>query len=171
MEMNRYNFLLNWKTLFMKYTILWLVLGVTILTGCRQPVEPEFKTIANLKFIKLQQQQIALEVEAIFYNPNKNGLTLLGTDLLVDIEGTKAKVIQINKVKVKGKQEFSVPLRVELSMDDINNILIPKALELLGGSKLKMHFKGNIEMKVMGAKFNISIDHRHKFSLDSKLFN
>ena len=155
----------------MKSTILWLALGVIILAGCQKPVEPEFKTISDLKFIKLQQGQIALEGEAIFYNPNKNGLTLLGTDLLVDIEGTEAKVIQKSKVKVKGQQEFSVPLRVELSLDDINNILIPKALELLGGSKLKMHFKGNIEMKVMGAKFNIPIDHRHKFSLDSKLFN
>jgi len=66
----------------MKDTMLWLVLVVLVLTGCRQPVEPEFKTIANLKFSKLQQGQIALEGEAILYNPNKNGVTLLSTDLM-----------------------------------------------------------------------------------------
>ncbi|MCZ6520589.1 MAG: hypothetical protein O6848_03765 [Bacteroidetes bacterium] len=169
--MKWYNSFLNRKTLFMKDTMLWFVLVVLVLTGCRQPVEPEFKTIANLKFSRLQQGQIALEGEAILYNPNKNGVTLLSTDLMVDIEGTQAKVIQQKKVKIKGQQEFSVPLRVELSLDDINNILIPMALDLLAGSKIKMHFKGNIEMKVMGAKFNVPIDHRHKLSLDSKLFN
>ena len=82
-----------------------------------------------------------------------------------------ATLNQQQKVKVKGQSEFAIPLRVEFTLSDLREVILPKAFDLLQGKKLKLHFLGNIKMKAMGAKFNIPIDHHKKIGLDAGLLN
>lgn len=96
-----------------------LFFGV-FLTSCREPKDLEFREFRNLSVDNIGFSAANLNVDVIFYNPNNFSLELKRTDLDIFVDSTYlGHSAQELQVKVPNRQEFSIPLKVELDMKNL----------------------------------------------------
>lgn len=127
----------------------------------REP--PEFLRIEKLN-TRLNGQTLNLNGDAVFYNPNKRGMTLKKVDIAVR---TGDRLIgQINKslqLKISRKSEFTVPLDATINIGDIG--VLNGILSILGGKEIEVNYSGEINVSVYGVSRKLFIDHTEKLQL------
>lgn len=97
----------------------WLLCFV-LLTSCRSPKDLEFREFKNLALENVGFAGATLKVDVVYYNPNNFGLELNRTDLDIFVDSTfLGHSTQDLQVKVPRREQFTVPLKVELDMKNL----------------------------------------------------
>ncbi len=152
----------------MKY-ILYLLYLVLFISGCNKPKAPEFKYIEDIEIETLDGGKVNLKGTAVFYNPNKMKLTLLNGEIAVSIDGNYISTIQQDyNIELDPKSDFSVPLEVPISLNEMKTSLFSSALGILTGNKLRIGYKGDIRFKAYGIPVKVPIDDEQE--VDIKLW-
>ena len=100
-----------------------------------------------------------LKAQAVFYNPNSMRMKLRRINVDVFVDGKKAAEIdQSLKTVIPARGEFTVPLEVNLAMEDIG--LLDTLLGMLGGSKLNVHYKGALKLNYHGMPLRVPVDYK-----------
>jgi LEA14-like dessication related protein len=124
----------------------------------------ELKDVQNLAVGPGPNGLPVLSGDAIFFNPNKSRMKLKAIKVDVFVDDKKAAVADHEiDVLVKGKSEFTVPLKVELQMKDF--ALTDALKSLLGGKTYKIHYVGSLRVNVNGFPARVPIDHTEDFKL------
>lgn len=93
---------------------------VAFMTSCRSPKDLEFRGFTNLSVENIGFTGAILHVDVLYYNPNNFGLELNRTDLDIFIDSTfLGHSSQDLQVRVPRRQEFSIPLKVDLDMRNL----------------------------------------------------
>lgn len=134
------------------------------LSGCLPRQDIELKDIRNLELVVGEQGEPVLQGDALFHNPNRSRMKLksIKVDVYVD-EKKSAFVDHELDILVRGKEDFTVPLKVQLEMKDIG--LLDAIKSIFGGKKYQLHYVGTLRVNVNGIPFRVPIDHREEFTL------
>jgi LEA14-like dessication related protein len=140
--------------------ILLFVLIVVAVQACA-PKEPVVLREVHIRSVDLGKdgKGPVLKADAILYNPNKGSLRLKEIDLDILLnEKPAARIDQKLNAQIKGQSEFTVPLEVQLSLNDSG--LLDTILSLFGGKKYDIRFTGKIKVSVGGFPVKIPVDHK-----------
>ena len=100
-------------------TGVWLLCFV-LLTSCRSPKDLEFREFKNVALENVGFAGATLKVDVVYYNPNNFGLELNRTDLDIFVDSTfLGHSTQDLQVKVPRREQFTVPLKVEIDMKNL----------------------------------------------------
>ncbi len=105
-----------------------------------------------------------LKAEAIFYNPNSSRMRLKRIDIDVLVDGKKAaRIDQHLSALIKAKDEFSVPLEIQLNLKEVG--LLDTILSLFGGKKYDIEFVGSIKVIVNGFPVRFPLNYKEQVKL------
>lgn len=135
-------------------TIFTLVLFVC---SCTSPSEPEFKELANVRFVSVslsKPMSVILQADAIMHNPNALGAKVTEMDFDVYINDRLAThVKQDVEAAMPARSDFTLPFECSIPLKEvlgdlkISEILTLRTLRY----KLDGHLKiglGNVEIKL-----------------------
>ena len=144
----------------MKYLFLILLsIGSLYMTGCERPQEaPVFKRMGNIEVTKITGSEAYLNANAYFYNPNNVKMKLTKIDVDVEVEGNKiGSINQSVKTLIPAMSEFKVPLDATFDMKQVG--FLKSVFSILGGKKLKVHYKGFIRVNFHGIPVKVPVDY------------
>ena len=143
-----------------------LLLFFLIILGafsCKQPdKEPEFKHVQNIQVKKFTGEEVLLNAEAVFYNPNDMRMKLRGVDVDLYVEGKKVgNIEQDTNMPVLPMSEFTVPFDATFNLKEVGamNTLLNV---MLGGKKLMVRYDGFIKVTVNGLPFRVKVDYENE---------
>ncbi len=150
----------------MRKGLYFLILVLVGLSSCNKPESPQFKYLENV-VVELESLSTAnLHAEAILFNPNKNTITIKGVDIDVLIDEKTIAVLEKDyDIKVKGNDDFVVPLDVKIRLKDLNLNAIGSALGLIGDKGQEIRYLGKIKVKAYGVPFSVKIDYKDNINL------
>lgn len=136
------------------------VLLLLLLNACEQPSEaPVFKRIDNVKVTKVTGSEAYLNANAYFYNPNDVKMKLKKVEVDVTVDGHSIGTINHKlSTKIPAKAEFKVPLDATFDMKQVG--FFKSVFSILGGKKLKVHYKGFIRVKIYGFPVKVPVDYK-----------
>ncbi|ELR71044.1 hypothetical protein C900_03174 [Fulvivirga imtechensis AK7] len=138
---------------------------VIVLTGCTRPEEaPVLKRVTNVEVTKVTGKEALLNADAIFFNPNRVSMKLRKVEVDVELEGKKIGQIEHSmKTKIPANAEFTVPLDATFNMKEVG--LLKSVLSMLGGKKMKVHYRGFIKVTVHGLPIKVPVDYEDEVRL------
>ena len=150
----------------MKKGLVFFFLMAVGLSSCNKPESPQFKHLENIS-VELESLSSAnLHAEAVLYNPNKNTITIKGADIEILVDNKVVAVLDKDyDIKVKGNEDFTIPLDVQIKLKDLNLNAIGSALGLLGGSGQEVHYVGKIRVKAYGVPFSVRVDYKENINI------
>lgn len=150
----------------MKRGLFFIFLAGWGLSSCNKPESPQFKYLENV-VVELESLSSAnLHAEAILYNPNKNTITIKGA--IIDIMMDDKIIAVLDKeydIKVKGNEDFMVPLDVKIRLKDLNLNAIGAAFGLIGENGQEIRYLGKIKVKAYGVPFSVKVDYKDNINL------
>jgi LEA14-like dessication related protein len=128
------------------------------------PKTPQFVDIKMKSLPNFTQDQITIDGEAQFMNPNNFGITLQGHDIEVSIKGIQiGELTQKEEQKIAANTAFAVPVKLSFKKSDVfqsDDLLLQAAITIFGGEELKIRFKGMVNIQVLGfIKIPMPIDY------------
>lgn len=150
----------NMKRLIFVVLILTMILG-----SCQRPEEaPVFKRVDNIEVTGINGKEAYLNADAHFYNPNDVRMKLSKVEVDVEIEGNKIGTIrQSLKTKIPAMSEFKIPLDATFDMTQVG--FLQSVFSILGGKKLKVHYKGFIKVSMHGIPVKVPVDYEDEVRL------
>ena len=145
-----------------KLLILFLI-SVTV-ASCKKPdEEPEFKYVQNIQVKKITGQEVLLNAEAVFYNPNDMRMKLREVDVGVFIDEKKVGNInqEVNMV-IPAEDDFTVPFDATFNIKEVGGL--NTLMSVIGGKKLKVRYEGHIKVTVHGLPFRVPVDYENEVS-------
>lgn len=140
----------------------FLVIVLIQCAAIREP--PEFLGIEKLNISGFNGKTANLNGDAVFYNPNKRGMTLKGVK--IDVRTGDRLIGQVNKsmhLKIMPESAFNVPLDATINIGDIG--VINGILSILGGKKIEVNYSGEIKVLIYGVSRRLYIDHSEELQL------
>ena len=134
-----------------------------LLFSCNTPKAPEYKTFKNFSIEKPGFASTTLKMDLVYYNPNNFGLDLNSTDLDIFIDSNYlGKTIQQNLVNIPRRSEFSIPIKINI---DMNN-LFKNSLITLFSKEVNIKITGtvNVSKLNMFKTFSINYEGKQHFS-------
>lgn len=142
----------------MKRFIILLTINLFILS-CTVKEKPEFLNVDNIRVETTTSKYITITADALFINPNDIGGNLKTDDLKVFVNNNQLASISTENFKVPAKEEFSVPLKVNIPTDSIfNNKNLGGLIGSLLSKKIKIQYKGDIKYKTFGFSYTYDVD-------------
>ncbi|UII34057.1 LEA type 2 family protein [Fulvivirga ulvae] len=145
----------------MKYKFLLVVLlSVFLLAyGCKHPEDaPVFRRVGNIEVTKVTGSEAYLNANAYFYNPNDVKMRLKKVEVDVEVEGNKIGTINHSvKTLIPANSEFKVPLDATFDMKQMG--FLKSVISILGGKKVKVHYKGFIRVSFHGFPIKVPVDY------------
>lgn len=116
---------------------------------------------------------MVLSCKAVFYNPNKAKAKLLGINFNVLLGDTKAgKINQIDqKVKIKKRQAFEIPLRIVIGPESNVWASIKGILSAVSMQDFVIHIRGSIQVRVLGIRLKIPVNESEELNLKELLIS
>jgi len=88
--------------------------------SCSTPKALEYRDFKNFTIEKLGFSSSSVKMDIVYYNPNNYGLQLKRTDLDIFINDVfMGHTSQEYQITIPKKEEFSIPLRMEVDMINI----------------------------------------------------
>jgi len=147
----------------MNKILLFFILGIHILTfwSCKKPSAPEFREMKNIKFQNIGFDKTNLSLDVIMFNPNNISVNLKKTNLQIFIDGVPiGKTMQNNSISVPKKNDFTIPLTLELNNKQIGQQLLKKSLSIFQkNQKMKIRMLGEVVISAKGIPITLPIDH------------
>lgn len=134
------------------------------MSSCVPKEMVELRDVKNLRLDQTDLENAILDGEAVFYNPNSSRMRLREINVEVFVDGKKsAYVDQKLSALARAKSEFTVPIKVQLSLKELG--LMNTIMSLFGGKKYEVHYKGYLKVKINGFPLRVPIDHKEDFKL------
>jgi hypothetical protein len=132
---------------------------IVALASCTVKEKPEFLRVENIKVLDADGRTVKMKADALFRNPNDIGGKLLTDGIKVFVNGVEMATISSEEFEVPAKEEFSIPLVVNIPTDSIfSDKSIGGLLGSLLTQKMKVQYKGAINYKVFGFSHSYTID-------------
>lgn len=150
---------------------LFLLLGFCFaISSCSGPQEPEIRRVENVRTTKFNTNEIVIIADLIGFNPNPVGGTVIGTDVIVTVNGVEtAAVLQNKDADVVADSEFTIPLTCSISPSQLfkenRSGLLGGVLNAMLDKKVDVQFDGNVKIKVAGLTFEEPIDHQEEIQI------
>jgi LEA14-like dessication related protein len=136
-------------------TTLFLFIAVSFLLASCNAIKPlEYRTLKSWK-LNPGFSTSNLQVDLTFFNPNRAGVFLDQIELEIMLDGRNlGKVSQNTQMRIPGKQEFTLPLNVQLDMKN----LLGNALSGLLKEKLNLRSVGKVRIAKAGIHLWVPVD-------------
>ena len=135
----------------MKSLFTFLLVAVSILSGCKLRQKPTFVSIEKINLDKVSTDEITFEAAAIFKNPNIIGGEISSETIEIFVDSILVGQIYPSNFNVPAKNEFSIPLQGRLStkkiMERNNDDLLSNLINIVTNQKIAITFKGNLIFK------------------------
>ncbi len=142
----------------MKKTVLIFLIILTAV-ACKVNEKPEFVRVENIKVLESTADYITLTADALFMNPNDIGGELKTDAIMVLINDNEMGNVSAESFKVPANEEFSIPLKANISRDSIfSNKSIGGLIGSLFSQSIKVQYKGDIKYKVLGFSYTYKVD-------------
>jgi LEA14-like dessication related protein len=142
-----------------KHTLL-LILLVSV--SCTIKQKPTFIKVENIKLINANSNKITLSAEALFNNPNAVGGRINTDGVKVYVNDISFGEIETEEFKVPAKNDFKVPLKLQIKTKDLldkdPNGFLNGLLNSVLNRSLKVRFEGSIQFKTLGINHSYPID-------------
>lgn len=131
--------------------------------SCSAPQEPVFKRMTNFNIENFSSQEIVISADAIYFNQNSIGATLVSTDL--DVQVNEKKVGEIHQplsIKVEPKEEFSVPVKIVFPPTQLANgtlDFITAAAKIFEEKEMQMNYVGSLTVNIGGVPIKVPVDY------------
>jgi LEA14-like dessication related protein len=132
--------------------------------SCVPKEEVVFKGVKNISVEAGEQNEPLLKADALFYNPNKEKMKLkeIYVDVMVDGKPS-AQVRQKLKLSIPAESDFSVPVAAQLSLKELG--LLDTIVNLLGGKKYQIQYKGYVRIAVHGVTIKVPFTYQEELRL------
>jgi LEA14-like dessication related protein len=132
--------------------------------SCVPKEEVLFKGVKNISVEMGEQNEPLLKADALFYNPNKERMKLkeIYVDVMVDGKAS-AQVRQKLKLSIPAESDFSVPVAAQLSLKELG--LLDTIVNLLGGKKYQIQYKGYVRIAVHGVTIKVPFTYQEELRL------
>ncbi len=143
-------FIVNNTKEMIKKTLLVLTFAFIII-GCSIKESPEFRGVNNIKVIESTKTYITIKGDALFKNPNVIGGELKADGIKVFVNGNEMATVSSESFEVPAKEEFTIPLKVNIPTDSIfSNKNLGGLIGSLFSKKIDVKYQGKIIYKVFG---------------------
>lgn len=140
--------------------------------ACARPETPEFRTLKNVRFrgADLKSGTALLTAEAEFHNPNGIALDVTSLELAVLLNGEQAATVrQAAGTQAAAHADFTLPIRVDLPLQIVADVLEDEGGSLLGGllsgQQVDVRVDGWIRVKVRGIDIKAPIRHQERVAI------
>ena len=152
--------------------ISFFILFFFFISACSKPKEPEFQSVKNIELIEFTDENVVINANAIFHNPNIYSCTLESSDIDVIVNGINVgKAEQKERTAIPANADFSLPMQIQFPPTKIfndKNSLINLAISALGGKKIDLQYKGSITISVLEIPFTVPVDYTDEIKLKRK---
>ncbi len=140
----------------MKTVIIYFSFFLLIMTSCREPKDLVFRDFKNISLTDVNFSTAKLTMDLVYYNPNNFSLELNKTDLDIFVNNNfLGKSLQDIQVKIPKRQEFTVPLKVDVDMKN----LLKNGLNTLFNKEVSIRFLGKVKVGKAGVMKNFNVDY------------
>lgn len=141
----------------MKKCLILFVLLSTL--SCSVKKAPEFVGVERIKLLEADGKTITLTADALFKNLNDVGGQIETDSIIVMIDNVKMARVQAESFDVPAREEFTIPLKVNIPTKDIfNENNLSSIFNSILSQKLKVNFKGDLKYKVLGFSRTYAVD-------------
>jgi len=155
-----------------KYSILLLtvmLLSMLMFSACIAYKKPEFRSVSNLGIASFSADTIKLEADVMMYNPNGFSFKVKEVNMDAMISGIELKgVRQRGEVKIRGKQDFAIPISISLPTAKLFNNFLSAMAFAAKKKELDIQYTGNVKLKAYGIPYNIPVEYDGKVGLGSQ---
>lgn len=139
------------------FTFLLLAGAAFLLVNCDKPDQQV--VLKNIKDVVVDgTDEPKLKATAVLYNPNSQRGKLKRIDIDIFVNGKKAGVVdQKLSTVIPAKGDFTVPLEIKLASKEFG--FLNTVLSLVGGKKMKVHYKGSLKLTYHGLPIKVPIDY------------
>ena len=125
----------------------FLVVMVVIFSSCKIS-SPTYRRVENFRFEREGTIGFTVGADAVFFNPNR---------VRFSVEGVSAKTLLNDKqvtetgeplpIKIKGKSEFKIPLKMSFKGDGNLISTISTFLSMVKNQEVTLSIQGNVKVK------------------------
>jgi len=131
-------------------------------TSCAIRQKPEFIKIDRIELVNANSRTLTLKADALFNNPNSVGGRLNTEGVSVFVNDILMGVVSTEAFKVPAKDNFKVPLQIEVNTKDLLNKdpngLLGGLLNSVLNRSLKVTYEGIIQFKALSFSYNYPIN-------------
>jgi hypothetical protein len=139
--------------------IIGFIVLAFIVFSCSVQESPEFRGVNNIKVIETTKSYITIKGDALFKNPNIIGGELQADSIKVFVNGNEMATVSSESFEVPAKEEFTIPLKVNIPTDSIfSNKNIGGLIGSLFSKKMEVKYQGKIKYKVFGFSHSYVVD-------------
>jgi LEA14-like dessication related protein len=135
------------------------LLAAFLYNGC-VPGEPvQFRSVKNITLDVGTSGEAMLKGDAVFYNPNNVRMKLREIRLEVWVDGKQSALIdQKPELVIPAASVFSASVEAKLSLKEMG--LLNTVLNLFGGKKYDIEYRGYLRVRVHGITVKVPIEYR-----------
>lgn len=133
----------------LKWMKIWTLSGclMLLLLSCAAPKAFEYRDVRNVKLDKMGFDKTTLNMELVYFNPNKFGLELKKVDAEVYIDNHYlGKMILDTNMHIPKNQEFVLPSKIAIDLKG----LYKNALNLMISNEVLVSVKGTTKVGKAG---------------------
>ena len=109
---------------------------------------------------------VNIEAIATFNNPNEISGKLKKVDIAVLLKrDTLAMLTQRENLRIVKLSDFDVPIRAQLSMEELQSGVLSNIFSILGSKKLSLRFIGEIKVSSWGVTRKVPVDFESEVKL------
>ncbi len=126
----------------------------------------KFEKLANTRIINISGQDITLQTEAQFFNPNK--IKGLIRDISIDViikDQKVAHLMEESAVKVMKNERFTVPVQLTIKLKSFKKDLLGNLINLVKTRKIELTYSGYISFRSYGIGYKIPIEYEEEVEI------
>ena len=139
--------------------ILGLYALALIVLSCTVKEPPEFLGVRSIKVLESTKTFIIISGEGLFKNSNDIGGELKAEGIKVFVNGNEMATVSSESFDVPAKEEFTIPLKVNIPTDSIfSNKNLGGLIGSLFSKKIEVKYQGKINYKVFGFSHSYDVE-------------
>ncbi len=147
-----------------KSTLLFLSL-LFIISSCSVK-QPEFRGVENLKLDLKSTDEVKLNGDAIFFNPNKATFYINEINVKVFVDDKEISSLIDNETrKAEPNSEFRIPLDLRFPTSKLYDNVISGLFSLASGKKFEVKYDGYIRGKAFGISVKVPVRSSQRIKL------
>jgi len=150
----------------LKVSRFYVPLVFILFSSCLSLESVKFEKLLNTRIIDISGQDITIQTEAQFFNPNK--IKGLIKDISIDVsikDQIVAHLMEESKVKVMQNERFTVPLQLTIKLKSLKNDLLSNLINLVKTRKIELKYTGYISIRSFGIGYKIPIDYQEELEI------
>ncbi len=139
---------------------------VVFFSSCLSLESVKFEKLVNTRIVDISGQDITLQTDAQFFNPNKIKGTIRDISIDVAIRDQKiAHLMEESEVKVMKNERFTVPIQLTIKIKSLKKDLLGNLIQLVRSRKIELTYSGYISFKAYGIGYKIPIDYQEQVEI------